>query len=199
MAVRNFQCRYKIYTKKEIDDLLENIDLSDYYTKSEIDTMLENVGSDYTLLPKSDWWDSENGLDFSDILEIKDSQIIAKTDFYIIKKINSMFDGRIINYIATMIPKGYVFSENTNKVIMVMNERMIDYDSGNPDLRIEMQELQLETNNSQTINLSKIDKVKYIWNNLYYTQGSINVLGDEIIYDNPLFLESLFDEIYYKA
>lgn len=42
MAVRNFQCRYKIYTKKEIDKIIDDldIDLTNYYDKSEIDTKL---------------------------------------------------------------------------------------------------------------------------------------------------------------
>ena len=46
MAVRNFQCRYKIYTKKEIDDLLSEIDLTDYYTKSEVDNLIPDM-TDY--------------------------------------------------------------------------------------------------------------------------------------------------------
>ena len=48
MAVRNFQCRYKIYTKKEIDKIIDDldIDLTDYYTKSEVDNLIPDM-TDY--------------------------------------------------------------------------------------------------------------------------------------------------------
>lgn len=48
MAVRNYQCRYKIYTKKEIDEIIDNldIDLTDYYTKSEVDNLIPDM-TDY--------------------------------------------------------------------------------------------------------------------------------------------------------
>ena len=48
MAVRNYQCRYKIYTKKEIDKIIDDldIDLTDYYTKSEVDNLIPDM-TDY--------------------------------------------------------------------------------------------------------------------------------------------------------
>ena len=52
--IRNYPFRGKIYTAKQIDEILNGAVLSDYYTKDETDTAIETAISDYYTKEETD-------------------------------------------------------------------------------------------------------------------------------------------------
>ena len=109
--MRNYPFRYNIYTKKQIDNLLDEIeselpDMTDYYTKSETDTLLGN---------------KQNTLTAGDNIAISDNVISATDTKYTAGTGISISDENVISSQGASYTAGDGISISNN-VIKVSND-----------------------------------------------------------------------------